>query len=50
MELSPHPTTLTADHGGRGLDLELPLTGRDLRGEDLEAVQAQQPEAEALRC
>jgi hypothetical protein len=43
MELSPHPTTLTADHGGRGLDLELPLAGYDLRGEDLKAVQAEQP-------
>src|SRR4029453_12136285 len=42
-ELSPHPTTLTADHGGGGLDLELPLAGDDLRGEDLKAVQAEQP-------
>ena len=42
MELGPHPTALTADHGGGGLDLELPLTGRDLRGEDLEAVEAEQ--------
>jgi hypothetical protein len=42
MELGPHPTALTADHGGGGLDLELPLTGHDLRGEDLEPVQAEQ--------
>jgi hypothetical protein len=38
-----HPTALTADHGGRGLDDELPLTTDDLCGEDLEAVKAQQP-------
>src|SRR5215211_8834664 len=30
-----------SDHGGRGLDRELPLTTHDLRGEDLKAVQAQ---------
>jgi hypothetical protein len=42
VEFGPHPAALTADHGGRGLDLELPLTGRDLRGEDLEALQAEQ--------
>jgi hypothetical protein len=50
MELSPHPTTLTADHGGRGLDGELPLTGRDLRGEDLKPSRPSSLEAEALRC
>jgi hypothetical protein len=38
-----HTTALTADHGGRGLDDELPLTTDDLCGEDLEAVKAQQP-------
>jgi hypothetical protein len=43
VELGPHPTALTADHGGCGLDLELPLTGRDLRGQDLKAVKAKQP-------
>jgi hypothetical protein len=43
MELGPHPTALTADHGGRGLELELPLPARNLRGEDLEAVQPSQP-------
>jgi hypothetical protein len=43
MELSPHPTTLTADHGCSGLDLELPLAGYDLRGQDFKAVQAEQP-------
>jgi hypothetical protein len=43
MELGPHPTTLTADHGGRGLNLELPLAAYDPRGEDLEAIQAEQP-------
>jgi hypothetical protein len=42
VELGPHPTTPTADHGGCGLDLELPLTGRDLRGQDRKAVQAEQ--------
>jgi hypothetical protein len=39
----PDPTALTADHGGRGLHLEPPLTAYHPRGEDLEAVQAQQP-------
>jgi hypothetical protein len=43
VELGPYPTADAADHGGRGLDGELPLAGRDLRGEDLEAVQAKQP-------
>jgi len=43
MELGPHPTALTADHGGGGLDLELPLAADHLRGEDLKAVQAEQP-------
>jgi hypothetical protein len=43
MELGSYPTALTADHGGRGLDLELPLAGYDLRGEDRKAVQAEQP-------
>jgi hypothetical protein len=43
VKLSADTTADGADHGGRGLDLELPLAGRDLRGEDLEAVQAQQP-------
>jgi hypothetical protein len=43
VELGPHSAALTADYGGGGLDLELPLTGRDLRGEDLKAVQAEQP-------
>jgi hypothetical protein len=38
-----HPTALTADHSGRGLNDELPLTTDDLCGEDLEAVKAQQP-------
>jgi hypothetical protein len=42
VELGPHPAALTADHRGRGLDLELPLTGRDPRDQDLKAVQAEQ--------
>jgi hypothetical protein len=43
VELGPHPAADAADQGGGGLDLELPFTGRDLRGVDLPAVQAQQP-------
>jgi hypothetical protein len=43
VELGPHPAALTADHGSRGLDLELPLAADHLRGDDLKAVQAQQP-------
>ena len=38
----PHPAAPAADHGGRGLDLELPLITHDLRGEDFKAVQAKQ--------
>jgi len=48
MGLGPHPTAHTADHGRRGLDLELPLATLDGRGEDLEAVQVE-PEAESRR-
>jgi hypothetical protein len=43
MGLGPHPTAHTADHGSRGLDGELPLATDDVYGEDLEAVQAEQP-------
>jgi hypothetical protein len=42
VELGPHPAAPTANHRGRGLDLELPLTGHDLRGQDLKAIQAEQ--------
>jgi hypothetical protein len=50
MELSPHPTTLTADHGCSGLDLELPLAGYDLRGQTSKPSRPSSLEAEALRC
>jgi hypothetical protein len=41
----PPPITAAqgADHRGRGLDLELPLATYQLRRNDLEAVQAEQP-------
>jgi hypothetical protein len=43
VELGPHPTAPTADHGGHRLDVELPLAAHHLGGEDLEAAQAEQP-------
>jgi hypothetical protein len=41
--LGPDPAADAADHGGRGLDGELPLAAYHLGGEDLEAVQVKQP-------
>jgi hypothetical protein len=43
VELGPHPAADAADHGGRGLDGELPFAAYHLGGEDLEAVKAKQP-------
>jgi hypothetical protein len=43
VELGPHPAADAADHGGRGLDNQLPFAAYHLGGEDLEAVQAEQP-------
>src|SRR5215216_7964743 len=43
VELGPHPTALTADHGGHRLDAVLPLAVGHLHGDDLEAVQTEQP-------
>jgi hypothetical protein len=43
VELGPDPAADAADHGGRGLDGDLPLAADDVRGGDLEAVQAEQP-------
>jgi len=43
MGFGPHATTRAANKLSRRLDDELPFAGRDLRSEDLEAVQAQQP-------
>ena len=43
VELGPHPTALTADHGRRVLDDQLPLAAYHLGSKDLEAVQAEQP-------
>jgi hypothetical protein len=44
VELSPRPAASAPDHGRRGRDGQLPLAAHDLRGEDLKAVQAKQPE------
>jgi hypothetical protein len=38
-----HATACTADHRGRGLDDQLPLTTQQLGRDELEAVQVQQP-------
>jgi hypothetical protein len=38
-----HAAAHTADHHTHGLDNKLPLATHDLGGEDLKAVQAQQP-------
>jgi hypothetical protein len=38
-----HATACAADDLRRGLDRQLPFAAHDLRGEDLKAVQAQQP-------
>jgi hypothetical protein len=43
MRGGPHAAAHTADHRGRGLDLELPLAADHLRGENLDGVQAEQP-------
>ena len=43
VKLGPDPTAHATNHGRRGLDDKLPLAAYDLGGEDLEAVQAQQP-------
>jgi hypothetical protein len=43
VQLGPYPTAHAANHGRRGLDGKLPLAAHDLCGEDLKAVQAQQP-------
>ena len=42
--------TLTADRRSRGLDGESPLTGHNLRGEDLEPSRSSSLEPEELRC
>jgi uncharacterized protein YxjI len=43
MQGGAHAAACAADHRRRGLDLELPLATHHLGGEDLEAVQAEQP-------
>jgi hypothetical protein len=43
VEPGPYPATHAPHHGGGGLDDELPLAAHHLRGENLEAAQAQQP-------
>jgi hypothetical protein len=43
VELGPHPAAVAADHGGRGLHGDLPFAAYHLGGDDLEAVQAEQP-------
>jgi hypothetical protein len=43
VEFGPHPAADAPDHGGRGLDGELPLAAHDVRGQDLEALQVKQP-------
>jgi hypothetical protein len=43
VELGPHPAADAADHGGGGLDNQLPFAAYHLGGNDLEAVKAKQP-------
>jgi hypothetical protein len=43
MGLGPHAATWAANDLRRGLDHQPPLAAHHLRGEDLEAVQAEQP-------
>jgi hypothetical protein len=43
VELGSHPAVLTANHGRGGLDGDLPLATCHLGGEDLRALQAEQP-------
>jgi hypothetical protein len=43
VQLSTDATADAANQGGGGLDLELPLAAYHPRGENLEAVQAEQP-------
>jgi hypothetical protein len=43
VELGPRPAADTADHGGCGLNDKLPFAAEVVGGEDLKAVQAQQP-------
>jgi hypothetical protein len=50
VELGPHPTTPTANHGGHRLDVELPLATHHLGGENRKAVKAEQRRPDALLC
>jgi hypothetical protein len=50
VELGPHATAGAANHGGGGLDLELPLAGHDFGGEDLKPSKSSSLEAVALLC